>query len=118
MISMVGWVAALLFMEFLFDLGWLFSSILWWISNKRKWLKITLRLAATAIILHAIRVLIFILGRVGPWIDFDYRPEYRPLQYSDRTWIYFAAIMSILGVIGVIVVWIARRHLKTRKGSQ
>lgn len=104
---LVLWVSFLLTLEILIDTGWLVSSILWLISNDENRASLPLKLAAGAIILHAIRVMIFVMGRVGPWINFDVRPEQRLLHYTRWTWfgVYFAAIMSILGVLGVIVVW-------------
>jgi hypothetical protein len=104
--TLVFIVAALLVLEFLLDLGWLVGSVRWWIRNDSKRPGSTLRLAAAAIILHAIRVYIFILGRTGPWYEFDVRPEFRtgPPETLQGTWIYFAGIMATLGVIGVIVV--------------
>lgn len=111
---LVLWVSILLIAEFLIDLGWLLSSIIWWISNDKKKASIPLRLASAAIILHAVRVLIFVLGRVGPWIDFDVRPEHGALHYTRWSWttVYFAAIMSALGVLGVIIIWRLMRRAK------
>jgi hypothetical protein len=74
--------------------------------------RLPLRATAAAVFLHAVRVLIYALGRIGPWIDFDIRPEYRAL-YSSRGsmgWVYFASIMSILGILGVIIIWRNRRR--------
>ena len=88
------------------------SSVFWWISNNEAKASIPLRLGATAAILHAVRVLIFVLGRFGPWIDFDVRPEHRALHYTRWSWpgVYFAAILTVLGVIGVLVIWTLRRR--------
>ena len=71
-----------------------------------------MRLGAGGVILHAVRVLIFVLGRVGPWIDFDVRLEHRALHHTrwEIGWVYFAAIMSVLGIIGVVVIWRIRRR--------
>jgi hypothetical protein len=116
---LVLWASILLIAEFLIDLGWFLSSIFWWISNDENKASIPLRLAATAIIVHAMRVLIFVLGRVGPWIDFDIRPEHRALHDTRWSWagVYFAAVLSVLGVIGVLVIWILRRRAKRKKIS-
>ncbi|MGI9551055.1 MAG: hypothetical protein ACR2MT_07640 [Aurantibacter sp.] len=114
--QLVPWVAGLLLTELILDVGWIISGIWWWISNRKDKARMTLRLAAIAIILHAFRILIFVMGRLGPWIDFDYRPEYRPLPYTERGWLYFAAIMSVLGVIGVLIVWwVGRRSRMSNK---
>ncbi len=108
----VAWVGGLLLAELILDVGWIFGASHWWISYSKNNALFTLRLAAAAIILHAIRVLIFVMGRLGPWIDFDRKPEYRPWQYSEWEWLYFAGIMSVLGIIGVIVVWRMRHRQK------
>jgi hypothetical protein len=109
---LVLWVSFLLILEMLIDTGWLVSATAWLISGEKAKASITLKLAAAAIILHAIRVLIFVMGRVGPWVNFDVRPEQRLLHYNRWTWfgVYFAAIMSVLGVLGVVVVWRLRRR--------
>ncbi len=105
-------VSLLLMFELVIDLVWLFQAAKWWISPDKQKIKKTLNFAAAAIILPAIRVLVFVMGRMGPWIDFDRKPEYSPLQYSEWGWLYFAGKMSVLGVIGVIVVWRIRHRLK------
>ncbi|UCG31025.1 MAG: hypothetical protein JSV53_03895 [candidate division WOR-3 bacterium] len=115
---LVLWVSVLLVLEMLIDTGWLVSATVWLISGEKTKASVTLKLAAAAITLHAIRVLIFVMGRVGPWVNFDIRPEQRLLHYTRWTWsgVYFAAIMSVLGVLGVIVVWRIRR--RARKGER
>jgi len=62
---LVLWVSVLLITELLIDLGCLLSSIFWWIDNDKNKARIPLRLGATAAILHAVRVLIFVFGRVS-----------------------------------------------------
>jgi hypothetical protein len=113
---LVLWVSALLIAEMLLDASCLLSSIRWWITNDKNSDRIPLRLGAAAAILHAVRVLIFVLGRIGPWIDFDVRPVHRALHATRWSWgeVYFAAIMSVLGVIGVLIIWTFRRRAKKR----
>ena len=101
----VAWVGGLLLAELILDVGWIFGASYWWKSYSKNNALFTLRLAAAAIVLHAFRVLIFVMGRLGPWIDFDHKPEYRPLNYTEWGWLYFAVIMSVLGVLGVLMVW-------------
>lgn len=114
---LVEWAAGLLLMEFIIDTGWVFTSVQWLISLKKSKIRLTLILAGVAIVLHSLRVLIFVMGRLGPWVDFDVRPEYRALHYTRWSWdgLYFAAIMSFLGLIGVIIVWRLRHRLKMIK---
>jgi hypothetical protein len=49
-------------------------------------------LGAAAAILHAIRVLIYMLGRTGPWVNFDEKPGHRDSYTFEWFWVYFAAI--------------------------
>lgn len=108
------WVSILLMVEMLIDLSCLLSCIPWWISKERARARIPLRLGAAAAIFHAFRVLVFVLGRVGPWVNFDVRPEHIEAHANTWTWtgVYFAAILSVLGIIGVIVIWILIRRAK------
>lgn len=117
---LVLWVSVLLFAELLVDAGCLLSSVRWWAANDKAYDRLPLRLGAGAAVLHAVRVLIFVLGRVGPWIDFDVRPEQRVLHSARWSWsgLYFAAIMSVLGVIGVIIIWTLRRRAKRKIDNQ
>lgn len=102
---LVFWVFTLLIAEFLIDLSCVLSSIRWFISNNSIKARLPLRLGASAAILHAIRVLIYVLGRTGPWINFDVKQEYHDSYTFKWFWVYFAAILSILGIVGVIVIW-------------
>ena len=108
------WVSILLFVEMLIDLSCFLTTIPWWISKDRAKARIPLRFGAVAAIFHALRVLVFVLGRVGPWINFDVKPEHIAAHSETWTWagVYFAAIMAFLGVIGVIIIWILIRRAK------
>jgi hypothetical protein len=119
---LVWWVSALLFVEMLIDAACLLTSVRWWIADDKRYDSIPLRFGAAAAIIHAFRVLIFILGRVGPWIDLDVKPVHRAIHYTRWSpWhLYFAGIMSILGLIGVFVIWTFRRraYKKTKNGKK
>ncbi len=108
----VTWVSVLLIAEFLIDLSCAGFSVVWWISNDAGKDKIPLRLGAAAAIVHAIRVLVFVVGRLGPRSNFDIKPEYHSSHYTqwEIGWVYFASIMAILGLVGVIVIWLYRRR--------
>lgn len=111
---LVPWVAGLLLIEFILDLAWAAAAIHWLVSLKKNKARLALLLAVTAISLHAFRVLIFVMGRLGPWTDFDVLPEFRAMHYTRWSYegLYFAAIMSFLGLVGVVFVWRSRHRLK------
>jgi hypothetical protein len=109
---LVLWVFILLILEFLVDISCFVSSLRWLISNDERKATIPLQIGATAAILHALRVLIYVLGRTGPWLNFDIKPEYLSLYSFDWFWVWFAATLSVLGIIGVIVIWMLRRRAK------
>ena len=111
---LVWWVSILLIAELLLDLSCLLTCIYWWIQNDRAKARVALRLGAAVTILHALRVLVFVLGRTGPWINFDVRLDHRELHSTTWTWfgVYFAGIMAVLGVIGMIIIWILIRRAK------
>lgn len=116
LVRLQWWVSMLLIMEMALDLGWMLASMFWFRNSDPQKDRLPLRLATAAILLHAFRVLIFVLGRTGSWTNFDVRPEY--LAIHPETWsrsgVWFAAIMSALGVLGVIVVWRIRVDRKRK----
>lgn len=109
---LVLWVIILLIVEFLIDISCIISSLRWLISNDARKATFPLQLGAAAAIFHAIRVLIYVLGRTGPWKNFDVKPIYHSSYSFEWFWVWFAAILSVLGVIGVIVIWRLRRRAK------
>ena len=74
---------------------------------------VPLRLGAAAAILHAPRVLIFVLGRTSTFLNFDVRQEYHATHGGLLSWfwVYFAGAMSVLGVFGVLIIWQVRRSV-------
>jgi len=114
---LVIWVAALLVAECVLDLTWLIASMRWWWTGKEMHSTLPLRLAGSSILLHVSRVLVFALGRVGPWIDFDVRPEERAVHVERWTWgeVRFATVMSLLAVLGVVTVWYLRRRKRAAR---
>ena len=102
---LVLWVFALLIVEFLIDLSCILASIRWFTTSKRVNARLPLWFGAIATILHSIRVLIYVLGRTGPWVNFDVKPEYKNSYTFEWFLVYFAGILSILGIVGVIVIW-------------
>jgi len=116
---LLPWAAALLVVELSVDLGCLIASIRWCIAGNEERARLPLRLGAAATILHAFRVLIYALGRTAPLLDFDVRPERRTgiVEQGEWFWVWFASILSILGLVGVLVIWMLRRRaLRAKRG--
>ncbi|MFC1957040.1 hypothetical protein ACFLVY_01955 [Chloroflexota bacterium] len=109
---LVLWVIILTIVESAIDISCIVGSLRWFISNDESKATFALRLGAAAAIFHAIRVLIYVLGRTGPWFNFDVKPEYHSSYSFEWFWVWFAAVLSVLGVIGVIVIWRLRRCAK------
>jgi len=76
----------LLLIEMLIDVTALTGAVLWWKHGTLSATRLALRAGATAALVHAGRVLIFVLGRTGPWTDFDVRPEQRASHAVRWTW--------------------------------
>ena len=96
---LVLWVIILTIVEFLIDISCIIGSLRWLISNDALKATFPLQLGAAAAILHAMRVLIYVLGRTGPWVNFDVKPIYRSSYSFEWFWIWFVAILSVLGII-------------------
>ena len=111
------WVIALTFIEMLMDVFCIVYSCHWLIADSSKSQKRSLRLGASAAIFHAFRVLIYVIGRTSPWINFDVKPQFRSTHDVDMFWVYFAAILSIAGILGVILIWL-RIKSKKPKGTK
>ena len=109
---LVLWVTILTIFEFIIDISCVISSLRWLISNDAPKATLPLQLGAAAAIFHAIRVLIYVLGRTGPWFNFDVKPIYRSSYSFEWFWVWFAATLAVLGVVGVIVIWRLRRRAK------
>lgn len=113
MAILVPWVAATVVVEAVMDAVELVLAGRWWISRSPRDERLALRWGATITIFHALRVLVFVLGRTGPWTDFDVRPERRAANAADWSWtgVYVAATLSVLGVLVVLVLIVmAWRH--------
>jgi len=108
--ALVWWVSGLLVLEFLLNVGTFLGASWWWIggTEKRAWL--ALRFTAAAVIVHAVRVLIYALGDVGPWPHFDVRPAYRAAQVVDPTWVALASTLAALSLVVLFVIWRLRRR--------
>jgi hypothetical protein len=109
---LVPWVVALLFLELVIDGMTMGMCLLWGISLSTWHGVQAFRLTAAVVIVHAVRVLIFVIGRTGPWVDFDVQSLARAGHAARWTWfgVWFAATMSVLSVVVLIAVWLHRRR--------
>lgn len=103
----VWWVAGLLVAEFLVDLTVFLSGLRWWVSARREHRRLPLRATVVAVLLHAVRVAIYALGRTGPWVDFDVRPAFRAVPPQPVAWgfVIFASVISALSLVAVLAIW-------------
>jgi hypothetical protein len=99
------WVITCTFIEMLIDVFCIIFSFSWLLKATIKSRQMALRLGAAAAIFHAFRVLVYVMGRIGPFKNFDLKPQFHNTQNVEMFWIYFASILSILGVLGVIIIW-------------
>jgi hypothetical protein len=107
-----GYVVFLLFLEMILDMLCMGFSIRWFFSNSPFKAAPALNFGAAATILHSIRVLIYVLGRTDYLKNVDIRPEYHSTYIFDWFWVYFAAVLSILGIAVVIIIWRIRKKSK------
>jgi hypothetical protein len=108
------WAGMFLILEMAIDAACVITSLSWLSSGNRSRAIRPLRLCAAGIIVHAIRVLIFVLGRCGPWINFDVRTGQRAAHAERWTWpeVYAAGILSLASLIGLYMAW---RFIRRRK---
>ena len=105
------WVVFLTWLEMAIDGLTMAGAVRWFRSTDPRHARFALRAGAAATLLHAVRVAVFVAGRTGPWKDFDVRPEARADHDERWTWpqVVFAATMSVMGVVGVVLTWRQRR---------
>lgn len=111
---LANWVIVLTLIEMAIDTLCIIFSFHWLIRVSNKSKSISLRLGASAAIFHAFRVLIYVLGRTSPWINFDLKPQFRASNDVNMFWVYFAAILSVLGILGVIIIWMLITRAKRK----
>jgi len=109
LIILALWTKILTFIEMIIDLLCVFVSFKWLKESDYRFRSISLWLGSIATIFHALRVLIYILGRFGPWKDFDKDPVYRLQGTTNIFWVLFAGILSVIGVFGVMII---RKRIK------
>ena len=114
------WVASLLLLESIMDAAAIVFCIRWWSLPNEQRKRTALCVAAFVTVLHAVRVLIFVLGRTELLRDFEIRPAYRPLSPESWSWgeVYFAATMSLLALLCLLVVRMRRRTRKWRQSPE
>lgn len=91
-------------------------SLFFWLAGNAKGAKsLSLRAGAAAAIFHAFRVLIYVLGRTEPLMNFDLKPQFHSSHHVDIFWVYFAAVLSVLGVLGVIIIRVIIKRNRRRE---
>lgn len=113
---LMPWAGALLIFESILDAAALAAGARWWVRRSPEHAPLALRLTAAVVVLHAIRVLVYVLGRTGPWVDFDRRLAFRGAFEPAWGWLVFASIASVLALLGVVLVARARRR-EAKRGS-
>ena len=108
---LMPWVSALLLVEMTLDTGALGSTLHWWRTGTVRAERRTLTVAVAVTLVHAVRVFIFAMGRIGPWTDFDVRPTQRALHSARWSWgdVYLASGLSALSIVAVVVIWWLRK---------
>lgn len=104
LIILALWTKILTFIEMIIDLLCVLATFKWLKESELRFRSISLWLGSTVTIFHALRVLIYILGRVGPWKDFDKDPVYRLQGTTNTFWLLLAGSLSVVGVFGVIII--------------
>jgi hypothetical protein len=115
--DLVPWVVALLFLELVLDALTMGMCLLWGITLSI-WHGIQVfRLTAAVVIVHAVRVLIFVLGRTGPWVDFDVQSLARAGHAARWSWfgVWFAGTLSVISLVLLFAVWLYLRR-RNRQG--
>jgi hypothetical protein len=112
MSTLVPWVRALLVIELIIDAITVVVCLTWAATGKHEHIRTVIRATTTVIILHAVRVAIFVLGRAGPWVDFDVLPEARAMHATRWSWgeVYFAGTMAVLSVVLLGIFWFYSRR--------
>lgn len=101
------WIVGLTFAEMLVDAITIARSARWWLTQDPRHARTALRVGAAATVLHAVRVAVFVLGRIGPWKDFDVRPDKRADHDERWNWpqVGFAGALAVMGLVGVFVTF-------------
>jgi hypothetical protein len=108
----VPWVGVSLYVESAAIVIALVSIVRWFITPDDRHTSTAFRATAALVVVHAFRVAVFALGRTGPWVDFDVRPEYRADHGDTWTWgeVYFASGAALASLIITVMVWRQRRR--------
>ncbi|MBT8320986.1 MAG: hypothetical protein KJO90_04885 [Eudoraea sp.] len=109
---LVGWVYSLLILEFMLTIGCLLAASRWFVLSKWQYASTALKFGVWAVMMHAVRVFILVLGRTGKWQNFDLIPEYHAVFSIDWFWLYFSVGFALMALIGVYVVWRLWRRVK------
>ena len=112
--TLVAWVVVLLMLELIADGIAMVVCGAWAIGGRPEQVRAVIRVTTVVVVLHAVRVLVFVLGRTGPWVDFDVKPAARAHHAATWTWgeVYFAGTMSAISVVALMVFLLYWRRKK------
>lgn len=115
----VPWLEVLTYVELVLAAATTLAA-LGWLIRGAAWVRPTLRLTAALVVLHAVRVAVFVLARTGPAVDFDIQSGYRPLPADAWTWaeVWIAGGLAALSLVVLVVVWRRRRLTATRAAGR
>lgn len=116
---LVPWVAASIVLELCVDVACFLTCIPWMISGDSNRDSVPLQIGALSTIVHAVRVLVFAMGRCDTrWKNFDVRVEHRAVQEGrgNLAQVYFASFMSLASLVVLVKIqrWRAN-NLKREK---
>lgn len=116
----VPWVGVSLYVETVAIVIALAAIARWFVNPDDRHTATAFWATAVLVVVHAFRVAVFALGRTGPWVDFDVRPEFRADHGDTWTWgeVYFASGAASLSLIITIVVWRQRRRPSDRPAEE
>lgn len=105
------WVGFSLWVETTVIVIALTTLVLWLVDPSDRRTTAALVVTTVLVLVHAFRVAVFALGRTGPWVDFDVRPEFRADHGALWTWgeVWFASGAALVSLVVTMVVWRHRR---------
>jgi len=119
--TLVPWVAGLILLELCLDAACFLVAVPWLLSGDSMRGVIPLRIGVLCTIVHAIRVVTFVLGRLDtPWKDFDVRDGHRKVHGERWNWpqVCFAGFASSASVSAVVLATVVFQRPRPRHDGE